>query len=187
MSQIRKYAKWRMKRRRTCIKEDREAMEEARNLWLKFDNILFSDQMLTNWLYWQKRFFESSVINRWKDGWLIVIVIGVDPGNLKSAFVVLKKIVKKMVLDPLDHKVINDVIEIASCENISKWIWGQLVDLKSLIQAELDDPNLPQSITKYFKDNSKEGVDVSEFSDQVRLHEVSLWETPTSFAVYRGE
>lgn len=111
----------------------------------------------------------------------------VGENGLVIDFVVLKRIVKKMVLDPLDHKVINDVIEIASCENITKWIWDQLVDLKTLIQAELDDPNLPESIRKYFKDNTDEGIDVSDFSDQVRLHEVSLWETPTSFAIYRGD
>jgi len=111
----------------------------------------------------------------------------VGENGLVIDFVVLKRIVKKVVLDPLDHKVINDVIEIASCENITKWIWDQLVDLKTLIQAELDDPNLPESIRKYFKDSTDEGIDVSDFSDQVRLHEVSLWETPTSFALYRGE
>ncbi|MCK5609755.1 6-carboxytetrahydropterin synthase QueD [Candidatus Pacearchaeota archaeon] len=102
-------------------------------------------------------------------------------------FVVLKKIIKKQVLDKLDHQVINDIIEIASCENIVKWIWDELVDLKTLIQAELDDPNLPESITKYFKDNTEEGFDPTEFSNQVKLYEISLWETPTSFAVYRGE
>lgn len=111
----------------------------------------------------------------------------VGENGLVIDFVVLKKIVKKQVLEKLDHQMINDVIEVASCENIAKWIWDHLVDLKSLIQAELDDPNLPESITKYFKDSSSDRIDTSEFSDQVRLHEVSLWETPTSFAVYRGE
>lgn len=101
-------------------------------------------------------------------------------------FVVLKRIVKKQVLDKLDHRVINDVIEISSCENTVKWIWDQLVDLKTLIQAELDDPNLPNSITKYFKDENTDGVDLGEFSNQVRLHEISLWETPTSYAIYNG-
>lgn len=111
----------------------------------------------------------------------------VGENGLVIDFVVLKKIVKKQVLDKLDHQMINDVIEVSSCENIAKWIWDQMVDLKSLIQAELDDPNLPESITKYFKDSSSNGIDTSEFSDQVRLYEVSLWETPTSFAIYRGE
>lgn len=111
----------------------------------------------------------------------------VGENGLVIDFVVLKKIVKKQILEKLDHQVINDVIEVASCENIAKWIWDQLVDLKSLVQSELDDPNLPESITKYFKDSSAEGMDTSEFSDQVKLYEISLWETPTSFAIYRGE
>lgn len=111
----------------------------------------------------------------------------IGENGLVIDFVVLKKIVKKQVLDKLDHKVINDVLEIASCENIAKWTWDQLVDLESLIKAELDDPNLPESITKYFKDNSVDGIDTSEFSDQVKLHEVELWETPTSFAKYQGK
>ena len=111
----------------------------------------------------------------------------IGENGLVIDFVILKKIVKKQVLDKLDHQLINDVIKVASCENITKWIWDQLVDLKSLIKAELDDPNLPESITKYFKDSQKEGIDTSDFSDQVKLHEISLWETPTSFAVYRGE
>ncbi len=99
-------------------------------------------------------------------------------------FVVLKRILKKQVLKKLDHQVVNDIIKISSCENVVKWIWDQLVDLKSLIQEELDDPNLPESVTKYFQDQSESGLDVSDFSKQIRLKEVKLWETPTSSAAY---
>ena len=99
-------------------------------------------------------------------------------------FVVLKKIVKKQVLDKLDHQLINDVIEISSCENIVQWIWGQLSDLKSLIQQEMKDPNLPESITKYFQDSPKKNLDTSAFSDEIRLKKVTLWETPTSSACF---
>ncbi|MFH1012660.1 MAG: 6-carboxytetrahydropterin synthase QueD [Candidatus Peregrinibacteria bacterium] len=101
-------------------------------------------------------------------------------------FVVLKKIIKEQVLDKLDHQVLNDIIQIPSCENIAKWIWDKLVDLKSHIRRQLDDPNLPASITKYFKESGKD-MDTSEFSTQVRLHEIALWENPTSFAIYKGE
>lgn len=102
-------------------------------------------------------------------------------------FVVLKRVVKKQVLDKLDHQIINDTIEVASCENTAKWIWDQLVDLKKLIARELDDPNLPESITKYFKEAPDETLDTSDFSDQVKLAEITLWETPTSFVTYTGE
>ncbi|QQR83807.1 6-carboxytetrahydropterin synthase QueD [Candidatus Peregrinibacteria bacterium] len=118
---------------------------------------------------------------------LRVVVEGkVGENGLVIDFVILKRIVKRQVLDLLDHQVINDVIKIASCENTAQWIWEQLSDLETLIQQELDDPNLPDSITKYFNDQNGEGMDTSEFSDQVRLHEVTLWETPTSFASYQG-
>jgi 6-pyruvoyltetrahydropterin/6-carboxytetrahydropterin synthase len=110
----------------------------------------------------------------------------IGENGLLIDFVVLKRIVKRQVLDKIDHQVINDVIEQASCENLTKWIWDQLVDLKALIQVELDDPNLPESITKYFKEGLEKGIDVSDFSNQVKLHEIQLWETPTSFAIYRG-
>ncbi len=118
---------------------------------------------------------------------LLVTVEGeVGENGLVIDFVILKKIVKKQVLNKLDHQVINDVIEVASAENTAKWIWDQLVDLKTLIRGELDDPNLPESITKHFKDKSDD-IDASEFSDQVRLVEVKLYETPNSFVTYYGK
>lgn len=109
----------------------------------------------------------------------------IGENGLVIDFVILKKIVKEQVLDQLDHQCLNDVMPTPSCENIAKYVWDQLVDLKSLIQKQLDDPNLPDSITKYFKDQNQNGIDVTEFSTQVRLQEVQLWETPTSFAIYQ--
>jgi len=118
---------------------------------------------------------------------LQVVVEGeVGENGLVMDFVILKRIVKKKVLDKIDHKVINDVIEIASAENTAIWIWDQLVDLKSLVKEQLDDPNLPESITKYFKDQSDSEIDTSDFSDQIKLVEIKLWETPNSFVIYNG-
>jgi 6-pyruvoyltetrahydropterin/6-carboxytetrahydropterin synthase len=111
----------------------------------------------------------------------------VGENGLVIDFVILKRIVKSKVLDKLDHQVINDVIEIASAENTAKWIWDQLVDLKSHIRQQLEDPNLPESITKYFRDQTDGEIDASEFSDQVRLVEVKLWETPSSCVTYFGK
>jgi 6-pyruvoyltetrahydropterin/6-carboxytetrahydropterin synthase len=108
----------------------------------------------------------------------------IGENGLVMDFVILKKIVKEQVLNKLDHQLLNDVLEIPSCENIAKWIWEQLSDLKSLIEKQLDDPNLPDSITKYFKDDDASEMNLKEFSSQVKLHEVQLWETPTSFAIY---
>ncbi len=111
----------------------------------------------------------------------------VGENGLVIDFVILKRIVKKQVLDKLDHQVINDVIEVASAENTAIWIWDQLVDLKTLIQQELEDPNLPQSITKFFRDQKETDIDISKFSNQIHLHEIKLWETPNSFVTYHGK
>lgn len=41
-------------------------------------------------------------------------------------FVELKKLVRKHVIDELDHAVLNDVIKNPSAENICLWAWGRL-------------------------------------------------------------
>lgn len=60
----------------------------------------------------------------------------------------IKTQVDKKVLGILDHKYLNDIIEQPSAENITSWIWEQLIDTIPL------------------------------------LYEITLWETPTSFAKY---
>lgn len=111
----------------------------------------------------------------------------VGDNGLVIDFVILKRIVKKQVLDKLDHQLINDIIKVASAENTALWIWEQLVDLKTLIQEELQDPNLSGAMAKYFHDAKDSALDTSEFSAQIRLHEVKLWETPNSFVTYNGK
>lgn len=101
-------------------------------------------------------------------------------------FVVLKRIVKRQVLDKLDHYTLNDIIENPTCENVTRWIWDQLVDLKEHLRKEMNDPNLPQSITYYFRPGADDALDKTGFSDRLRLAEVKLWETPTSFVTYIG-
>lgn len=49
-----------------------------------------------------------------------------DQNGLVIDFMILKEVVQKRVLDKLDHKLINDVIKIASAENTAVWIWKQL-------------------------------------------------------------
>jgi len=110
----------------------------------------------------------------------------VAENGLVIDFVILKKIVKEKVLSKLDHQVVNDVVPMASAENVAIWIWNQLVDMSSNIQRELNDPNLPQSVTKYFKDQTSEAIDVTAFSSQIKLVEIKLWETPESFVTYTG-
>ena len=79
-----------------------------------------------------------------------------DKEGMVVDFAVLKQIVSKQVLSKLDHQTINDTIKVPSAENISVWIWNQIVD-------------------------------VSELPNEVRLHEVKLWETPNSFVTYYGK
>jgi len=111
----------------------------------------------------------------------------VGENGLVIDFVILKKIVKEKIIEKLDHRVINDIIKMASCENTAIWIWDQLVDLESLIKEQLDDPNLSSSITKHFRGQEEGEIDTSDFSSQIRLHEVKLWETPSSFVTYHGK
>lgn len=63
---------------------------------------------------------------------LEVTVIGeMRPDDLVYDFVDLKNVVKKKIIDELDHKHLNDRFENPSAEVIAVWIWEQLEgDLK---------------------------------------------------------
>jgi 6-pyruvoyltetrahydropterin/6-carboxytetrahydropterin synthase len=50
----------------------------------------------------------------------------IDKDGLVIDFALLKKVVKKEVLEKLDHKLINGVIKVASVENMAVWIWEKL-------------------------------------------------------------
>jgi len=50
----------------------------------------------------------------------------IDADGLVIDFALIKKVVKKEVLEKLDHKLINDIIKVASVENMAVWIWEQL-------------------------------------------------------------
>lgn len=111
----------------------------------------------------------------------------VQSNGLIIDFVVLKRIVKKHVLDKLDHQTLNDVIENPSAERVILWIWEQLKDLPKLLEAEQDDPNLGEDIKKYFKAEDAKDFQKMDFGKTLRLHELKLWETPTSCIIYNGK
>ncbi len=71
-------------------------------------------------------------------------------------FVQLKDVVKRDVIDKLDHQNLNDLFENPSSELLAKWIWEKVSVAEELAAAE------------------------------VKLHEVKLWETATSAVTYRG-
>lgn len=60
---------------------------------------------------------------------LIVTIEGeVSSDGMVLDFVDLKKIVGEKVLEKLDHKHLNDVLENPSSENLAVWIWEELKD-----------------------------------------------------------
>ncbi|MFA5829924.1 MAG: 6-carboxytetrahydropterin synthase QueD [Candidatus Gracilibacteria bacterium] len=112
----------------------------------------------------------------------------VQENGLVIDFVLVKRIVKRQILDKLDHQLINDVIENPSAERMVMWMWDQIKDLQNLLKVELSDPNLGSEIKKLLKKSDQEGDLIkSEFDKELRLHELKLWETPNSFVAYKGE
>ena len=112
----------------------------------------------------------------------------VQSNGLLIDFVVLKRIVKRQVLEKLDHVLINDVIENPSAERIVMWMWAHLKDLPKLLREELNDPNLGKEIKALLRQQDQTGeLDPLEFDQALRLYELKLWETPQSFVTYRGD
>lgn len=112
----------------------------------------------------------------------------VQSNGLVIDFVLLKRMVKKYVLEKLDHHLLNDVIDNPSAERMAMWIWDQLEDLQKLLKEELNDPNLGQEIkTLLEKSDQKSSLKKIKFDKALRLYEVKLWETPNSFVTYQGE
>ncbi len=112
----------------------------------------------------------------------------VQKNGLVIDFVVLKRIVKKHVLDILDHRVLNEVVKNPSAENLVVWIWNQLKDLEKLLHEEVNDPNLADHIKKLLRHSEGEGeIAGADFDRALRLYEIKLWETPNSWITYRGE
>jgi 6-pyruvoyltetrahydropterin/6-carboxytetrahydropterin synthase len=103
-------------------------------------------------------------------------------------FVILKRVVKKHVLDHLDHHLLNDIMENPSSERLIVWIWDQLKDLQKLLKDELNDPNLGREIQAMFKiADQKSKLGNLEFDNGLKLSELKLWETPSTWVTYRGD
>ncbi len=114
-------------------------------------------------------------------------------------FVVLKRMVQKQVLDRLDHRLLNDVIENPSAERVVQWIWEQLENLPKLLSEEMEDPNLGQDIRALLEKSDQHGDQHSDqqgdsqlltravFDKALRLKELKLWETPNAWVTYCKE
>jgi len=61
--------------------------------------------------------------------------IGED--GLAFDFVELKEIVESKVISILDHSYLNEIIPVASCENIALWIWQKLKDVLTLYEVRV--------------------------------------------------
>ncbi len=63
----------------------------------------------------------------------------VDPeSGIAIDFSDMKKVVRRDVIDPLDHKYINDLIDNPTAEVMSVWIWQRLSEtLPGLVEIEL--------------------------------------------------
>lgn len=108
---------------------------------------------------------------------LVVTVDGpVNENGMVIDFVILKRIVERHVLEKLDHSNLNDVIKNPSAERVVQWIWKKLENLPKLLKGEIGDPNLSIDRLK--------SVIVPKM---LRLYELQLWETESSYVTYRGE
>lgn len=103
----------------------------------------------------------------------------VQANGLLIDFVILKRIVKKHILDFLDHKNLNDIFDNPTCEHIAHWIWSKLENIEALLAEELQDPNLDEEIKQYIQ-NPESSLDKDQ-AHQVQLEKIQLWETTTSF------
>ena len=99
-------------------------------------------------------------------------------------FVLLKRIVKRRVLEKLDHQNLNDHFENPSAELIAQWIWEQLENFDALLKEEIADPNFGKDLKAYLKD--VENLDRSVGAG-IKLYEVKLAETTNNIVTYRGD
>jgi len=70
---------------------------------------------------------------------LVSVDRGVDPqSGLAIDFSDLKAVVRRVVVDRLDHKYVNDLLDNPTAENMAVWIWNELrPELPGLIEIEL--------------------------------------------------
>ncbi len=120
---------------------------------------------------------------------LAVTVEGaVGENDMVIDFGVLKRVVKRRVIDRLDHHHLNDLFENPSAERVCEWIWRELESFPELLRDAVSDPGFAEGMRGFLKDG--EEVDVGDVRDgtnyDVRLYEVRLWETEGSSVSIRA-
>jgi 6-pyruvoyltetrahydropterin/6-carboxytetrahydropterin synthase len=72
-------------------------------------------------------------------GLIVSVDRPVDPDSgMAIDFSDLKQVVRRRVIEPLDHQNVNDLIENPTAEMMARWIWQQLAgELDGLAEIEL--------------------------------------------------
>lgn len=101
-------------------------------------------------------------------------------------FALLKRVVKRHILNRLDHQNLNDHFENPSAELITQWIWEQLKDLSCLLEEEMKNPDFIKELGIYME-NPDEALDGFNPNFKfLKLYEIQLWETVQNGVTYRG-
>jgi 6-pyruvoyltetrahydropterin/6-carboxytetrahydropterin synthase len=111
---------------------------------------------------------------------LLVTVSGeLSSNDMLIDFIILKRVVKKHILDYLDHQDLNTIFTNPTTEKVAFWIWDKLKNIEQLLLQELEDPNLDDEIKSYLTSNDK--IDKSSQNNKIRLTQIQLYESKTSF------
>jgi 6-pyruvoyltetrahydropterin/6-carboxytetrahydropterin synthase len=115
---------------------------------------------------------------------LLVTVSGnLGKNDMILDFIILKRVVKKHVLNHLDHHDLNQLFENPTTELVAIWIWNKLENLEELLKEELNDPNLDTEIKQYLQ--TQDSIDKSSENVKITLEEVKLYESKTSFVTIK--
>jgi 6-pyruvoyltetrahydropterin/6-carboxytetrahydropterin synthase len=115
---------------------------------------------------------------------LLVTVSGnLGKNDMILDFIILKRVVKKHVLNHLDHHDLNQLFENPTTELVAIWIWNKLENLEELLKEELNDPNLDTEIKQYLQ--TQENIDKSSENVKITLEEIKLYESKTSFVTIK--
>jgi 6-pyruvoyltetrahydropterin/6-carboxytetrahydropterin synthase len=79
---------------------------------------------------------------------LVVKIKGTpDQNGLLIDFVDLKRIVNDEIIEVLDHKYLNEIIEQPTAENIAVWVWNRLKDKIELPNGQLHEIEIWETAT----------------------------------------
>lgn len=115
----------------------------------------------------------------------------IGSNDLVLDFGLISHVVRRQVIDKVDHYHLNDMFENPSAERVCAWIWQQLEDFPQLLRDELNDPNIADELRAFLRDGESVATDevvrdVGRDLGALRLYEVRLWETDDSSVAMRA-